>query len=98
MFWTCIQYSDGTRVHHVFRRCMVYVVGDKLHVFGDAVCGTSFSHDTSGDRVDVTDGLVYGFDVLTAPLDHCERCRDTARTLLRTRAKAIVYGPSGEGN
>ncbi len=98
MFWACIQYSDGTRIHHVFKRCLFYVTPRGLHICGDAVCGISFSHDTSGSRVDVTDGLAYGFEPQTAPLDECQQCRRAALKISGERAKALIWGPVGDGN
>jgi hypothetical protein len=83
MFWICIQYSDGTRIHHVFRRCGVFIApgptgsGAVLRVHGDTICGTSFSPPGDIDRVDTAWSVVLGVDsdLRLQPMDACEKCQ-----------------------
>lgn len=56
---------------------MIYRVGERVHVHGDTICRASFSHDTSGARLDVIDPIVMGVDddVRLVPLGYCEKCQ-----------------------
>lgn len=80
MIWIGIDYTDGTRIHHIFRRAMLYVVDGKQHVAGRTLCGAEFTHDTSGARVDVIAPGIYGVDTRPSlsqlvPMHHCEDCQ-----------------------
>lgn len=83
MFWVCVQYSDGTRVHHVFRQCGVFIDAldcdpPVLRVHGDTICGTSFSAPSgSADRVDTMWGVIAGVleDLRMQPMDACKKCQ-----------------------